>query len=186
MSSVNPATNIWETVLELLQNEMTPTTIKTWFDDVEAVALEEDEFVIYSPTPWKRDIVVSRYAKYIENALENLFSTKFRVVVLSGDELDKRKNPVPQEDFFPGTEEYTFERFVVGSSNKFAHAAALAVAEMPGLVYNPLYIHGESGLGKTHLLYAITNELKKKILVTDTKCKCGYILEAGNDAAKFD
>ena len=78
MSSVNPAANIWETVLELLQNEMTPTTIKTWFDDVEAVALEEDEFVIYSPTPWKRDIVVSRYAKYIENALENLFSTKIR------------------------------------------------------------------------------------------------------------
>ena len=51
MSSVNPAVNIWETVLELLQNEMTPTTIKTWFDDVEAIALEEDEFVIYSPTP---------------------------------------------------------------------------------------------------------------------------------------
>ena len=97
MSTVNPAANIWDTVLELLQNEMTPTTIKTWFDDVEAVALDEDEFVIYSPTPWKRDIVVSRYAKFIENALENLFSTKFRVVVLSGDELDKRKTPPPRK-----------------------------------------------------------------------------------------
>ena len=162
MSSVNPAANIWETVLELLQNEMTPTTIKTWFDDVEAVALEEDEFVIYSPTPWKRDIVVSRYAKYIENALENLFSTKFRVVVLSGDELDKRKNPAPQEDFFPGTEEYTFSRFVVGTSNKFAHAAAQAVGENPGQNYNPLYIYGASGLGKTHLMYAIAHAIHEK------------------------
>ena len=60
MTPVNPAVNIWETVLELLQEDMTTTTIKTWFDDVQAVALEEDEFVIYSPTPWKRDIVVSR------------------------------------------------------------------------------------------------------------------------------
>ena len=162
MSTVNPAANIWDTVLELLQNEMTPTTIKTWFDDVEAVALDEDEFVIYSPTPWKRDIVVSRYAKFIENALENLFSTKFRVVVLSGDELDKRKNPVPQEDFFPGIEEYTFSRFVVGTSNKFAHAAAQAVGENPGQNYNPLYIYGASGLGKTHLMYAIAHAIHEK------------------------
>jgi len=162
MSSVNPAANIWETVLELLQNEMTPTTIKTWFDDVEAIALEEDEFVIYSPTPWKRDIVVSRYAKYIENALENLFSTKFRVTVLSGDELDKRKQPVSHEDFFPGTEEYTFARFVVGTSNKFAHAAAQAVGENPGQNYNPLYIYGASGLGKTHLMYAIAHAIHEK------------------------
>ena len=59
----------------------------------------------------------------------------------------------------PGTEEYTFERFVVGSSNKFAHAAARAVADNPGHSYNPLYIYGESGLGKTHLLYAIANSI---------------------------
>jgi len=162
MSSVNPAVNIWETVLELLQNEMTPTTIKTWFDDVEAIALEEDEFVIYSPTPWKRDIVVSRYAKYIENALENLFSTKFRVSVLTGDELDKRRQPTANEDFFPGTEEYTFARFVVGTSNKFAHAAAQAVGENPGQNYNPLYIYGASGLGKTHLMYAIAHAIHEK------------------------
>ena len=105
MTPVNPAVNIWETVLELLQEDMTTTTIKTWFDDVQAVSLEEDEFIIYSPTPWKRDIVVSRYAKFIEKALENLFSTQFRVTVLSGDELDQRKNPKPVEECFPGTED---------------------------------------------------------------------------------
>ena len=162
MTPVNPAVNIWETVLELLQEDMTTTTIKTWFDDVQAVALEEDEFVIYSPTPWKRDIVVSRYAKFIEKALENLFSTQFRVTVLTGDELDQRKNPKPVEDFFPGTEEYTFARFVVGPSNKFAHAAAQAVGENPGQNYNPLYIYGASGLGKTHLMYAIAHAIHEK------------------------
>lgn len=162
MSSVNPAANIWETVLELLKEDMTTTTIKTWFDDVQAVALEEDEFVIYSPTPWKRDIVVSRYAKFIEKALENLFSTQFRVTVLTGDELDLRKHPKPVEEFFPGTEDYTFARFVVGPSNKFAHAAAQAVGENPGQNYNPLYIYGASGLGKTHLMYAIAHAIHEK------------------------
>ena len=80
------------------------------------------------------------------------------MTVLTEGELDRYQQP-KKNDLIPGTEEYTFERFVVGSSNKFAHAAARAVADNPGHSYNPLYIYGESGLGKTHLLYAIANSI---------------------------
>ena len=115
-----------------MQHEMTATTINTWFDDATAVALEEDRFVLYSPTRFKRDIIATRYVPAIQNALRELFSADFEVVVLTEGELDQIPAARQKNDFFPGTEEYTFERFVVGSSNKFAHAAARAVADNPG------------------------------------------------------
>ena len=158
---MNPAADIWAKVLALMQNEMTTTTINTWFDDTTAVELEGDRFVLYSPTPFKRDIIASRYLPAIQNALRELFSAEFQVTVLTEGELDRYQQP-KKNDLIPGTEEYTFERFVVGSSNKFAHAAARAVADNPGHSYNPLYIYGESGLGKTHLLYAIAHQVKRK------------------------
>ena len=157
---MNLATDIWAKVLELMQPDMTTTTIHTWFDDATAVALEEDRFVLYSPTRFKRDIIATRYVPFIQKALHELFSTDFDVVVLTEGELDTYQQPA-KSSFLPGTEEYTFERFVVGSSNKFAHAAARAVADNPGHSYNPLFIYGESGLGKTHLLYAIAHTIHK-------------------------
>ena len=158
---MNLATDIWAKVLELMQPDMTTTTIHTWFDDATAVALEEDRFVLYSPTRFKRDIIATRYVPFIQKALHELFSTDFDVVVLTEGELDTYQQPA-KSSFLPGTEEYTFERFVVGSSNKFAHAAARAVADNPGHSYNPLFIYGESGLGKTHLLYAIANQIQRE------------------------
>ena len=155
---MNLATDIWAKVLELMQPDMTTTTIHTWFDDATAVALEEDRFVLYSPTRFKRDIIATRYVPFIQKALHELFSTDFDVAVLTEGELDTYQQPA-KSSFLPGTEEYTFERFVVGSSNKFAHAAARAVADNPGHSYNPLFIYGESGLGKTHLLYAIAHTI---------------------------
>ena len=155
---MNPAADIWAKVLALMQNEMTTTTINTWFDDTTAVELEGDRFVLYSPTRFKRDIIATRYVPFIQKALHELFSTDFDVAVLTEGELDTYQQPA-KSSFLPGTEEYTFERFVVGSSNKFAHAAARAVADNPGHSYNPLFIYGESGLGKTHLLYAIAHTI---------------------------
>jgi len=138
---------------------MTSTTIKTWFDDVRAIALEESRFVICSPDPLNRDVIRQRYLPAVQNALKELFSADFEVLVLGEEELSSFSGEAKANDFLPGTEEYTFERFVVGSSNKFAHAAARQVADAPGKSYNPLFLYGESGLGKTHLLYAIAHTI---------------------------
>ena len=156
---MNPAQEIWEKVKALMGSEMTSTTLNTWFDDTQAIALEDSRFVLYSPTRFKRDIITARYITPIQNALHELFSSDFQVTVLSEGEQDSFQKALKHGVFLPGTEEYTFSRFVVGSSNKFAHAAARKVAENPGESYNPLFIYGESGLGKTHLLYAIAHTI---------------------------
>ena len=156
---MNSAAAVWTKVLALLENEMTSTTIKTWFDDVRAIALEESRFILCSPDPLNRDVIRQRYLPAVQNALKELFSADFEVLVLGEEELSSFSGEAKANDFLPGTEEYTFERFVVGSSNKFAHAAARQVADAPGKSYNPLFLYGESGLGKTHLLYAIAHTI---------------------------
>ena len=159
---MNSAAEIWERVLTLMEQTMTKTTITTWFSDAEAVALEESRFILYIPTDFKKEIVVSRYLPDIQKALYDLFSANLDVVVLGQGEREKYVRRDSASRFLPGTEDYTFERFVVGNSNKFAHAAAQAVADRPAESYNPLFIYGESGLGKTHLLYAIAHTIHRE------------------------
>ncbi|MPM28256.1 Chromosomal replication initiator protein DnaA [bioreactor metagenome] len=159
---MNPPADIWKKILSLMEADMTSTTISTWFDDAVAVSLEEDRFVLHTPSNFKRDIITSRYIPAIQKALYELFSADFRVVVLGEGELERQKVPSKPGGMPTGSEEYTFERFVVGNSNKFAHAAARAVADNPSASYNPLFIYGESGLGKTHLLYAIAHTIGQK------------------------
>ena len=124
---MNPAAEIWEKVKSLMSAEMTATTLNTWFDDTEALALEENRFILYSPTRFKQEIITARYITPIQNALHELFSADFQVTVLTEGQRNILEKPKTGA-FLPGTDEYTFERFVVGSSNKFSHAAAQKVA----------------------------------------------------------
>ncbi len=156
---MNSAADIWERVLTLMEQTMTKTTISTWFSDAEPVALEENRFILCIPTEFKKEIVENRYLPDIKKALYDLFSADLDVTILSQEERGSYSKRDNTPHFLPGTEDYTFERFVVGNSNKFAHAAAMAVAERPAESYNPLFIYGESGLGKTHLLYAIAHTI---------------------------
>ena len=159
---MNSPADVWTMVLKLMEADMTATTINTWFDDAKAVSLDAKQFVLHTPSNFKRDIILSRYLPTIKKALHELFSADLDVVVLGEGELEKfsaAAQPPADDNFLPGTEDYTFERFVVGSSNKMAYAAAMAVAEKPAHSYNPLFIYGESGLGKTHLLYAIAHKI---------------------------
>lgn len=156
---MNSAADIWEKVMSLMEQTMTKTTISTWFSDAEPMALEENRFILCIPTDFKKEIISSRYLPDIKKALFDLFSTELDVVLLGESEKEKYVKRDTSSRFLPGTENYTFESFVVGKSNEFAHAAAKAVADQPGKTYNPLFIHGESGLGKTHLLYAIAHTI---------------------------
>ncbi len=157
---MNSAAEIWERVLSILKQNMTETTISTWFSDIEPVALDENRFILSVPTEFKRDILISRYAEDIKRALYDLFSADLDVVIL-GEEGKPSSKPEAPSRFLPGTEEYTFERFVVGNSNKLAHAAALAVAEHPAENYNPSSSTGNPVWAKTHLLYAIAHTIHK-------------------------
>ena len=155
------AADVWEKVKSLMEGSMTAVSIETWFGDIEAVSLEDTRLVLCVPTDFKRNIIRTRFLPAVEQALRELFSFDVDVALLLPEERDTynaqnvSSAPVGQE----GSERYTFERFVVGSTNRFAYTAAKKVAEEPGGAYNPLFIYGQSGLGKTHLLHAIANQV---------------------------
>ena len=145
--------------MDLLSAELTSTAISTWFDDCTAVELLENELILYTPSEFKKNIIESRLTDNIKKALRELLSSDMEVRLLCGDELDRYRAKPGDEKAASPCDEYTFERFVVGSSNKFAHAAAMNVATSEERKYNPLFIYGDSGLGKTHLLHAIRHEV---------------------------
>ena len=152
---MNSMNDIWYGVLETLGDELTNTSRATWFGDCTPIELRDNQLVIHTPTEFKREIIQSRYAPRLEAALSDLFSAEMHLLVLAGDELDTYLAETRKDDNLPEVAGFTFENFVVGPSNKFAHAAALAVTSNLGKVFNPLFIYGNSGLGKTHLLLAI-------------------------------
>ena len=159
MNSVN---DIWDEIVKILSKQLTPTAISTWFSDCTPVEIDDCKLVLHTTTDFKRSIIISRFGDTIKAALSDLFSCDFDIMVLAGDEIHDFSIKKKAENSLPEMEGYTFDRFIVGNSNKFAHAAALAVAEKPGVTYNPLFIYGNSGLGKTHLLLAIGQEIHEK------------------------
>ena len=168
---MNSLTDIWQSVMDKLSEQLTPTAINTWFSDCQIVDLEEKRLVLQTTSDFKRNIIQQRFGDTICETLKDLFSCDFDLLILVGDEMDEYSRPSQEEDDLPEALAYTFDRFIVGQSNKFAHAAAIAVSENPGKVYNPLFIYGNSGLGKTHLLLAIGHAIREK----SDSAKIGYI-----------
>ena len=152
--------DIWQQILAVVAKDITPTAYNTWFSDCTAVDITDRKLVIHTTSDFKRGIISGRFSEIIRGVLYDLFSCEFDLDILAGDELleyEKSANKKPSP--YPEMEGYTFDNFVVGPSNKFAHAASIAVANSPGKVYNPLFIYGNSGLGKTHLLLAIGEKI---------------------------
>ena len=166
-------TEIWDECLALLPTEIDALAVATWFDDASPVDFTDGVFFLFTPNSLKKDIISERFTEPVEKLLSILAGEKVTLSILCGqDELDgytdgKIDGEVPAAVEY----EYTFDNFIVGSSNRFGHAAALAVSRNPGKAYNPLFIYGQSGLGKTHLIYAIANEVKKEI----KNCRVVYV-----------
>ena len=151
---------VWAKILSHMEERLSAITVSTWFDDAEVVELTDEHLILYSPSEFRRENIRSRCAAYIHDALKETFNMDLELIVFGDEErnafLNKGKTRTSM-DFNP---QYTFDSFVVGPSNRFAHGAAIAVTNTPGQVYNPLFLYGPPGVGKTHLLYAIANGIR--------------------------
>ena len=145
---------ILEMALKQMEQTINPVTLTAWFDDAEVVSFEASRLTLHVPNDFKKEIIESRFIEPLKAALQMLFDDTIEVAIITGNVVS------PPDMVGVPNDVYTFDHFVVGSSNKFAHAAATAVSKRPAIVYNPLFIYGNSGLGKTHLLYAIAHQLR--------------------------
>lgn len=159
---VSNLNNIWNEVLDLIRVELTEVSFNTWLKTIEPLTMSEDRIILAAPNEFTKGILESRYINLIKNAIIQITDKEYEVqFIIPGEELNINIGQSVQEnnnDLNQRSQlnpKYTFDTFVIGNSNRFAHAAALAVAEAPAQAYNPLFIYGGVGLGKTHLMHAI-------------------------------
>ncbi len=153
------AEGLWSEVSGRLRGALNETTYRTWFDHVEGLELNDDQFVLAVPNDFTRDWIEGHFIGLIRAAVGDTTGHERQIQLSVKEAAGEPPAPVEghhRESLGIGLNaKYTFDSFVIGSSNRFAHAAALAVAEAPAQAYNPLFIYGGTGLGKTHLLQAI-------------------------------
>ncbi|MBQ3510838.1 MAG: chromosomal replication initiator protein DnaA [Bacilli bacterium] len=161
---------LWSNFLSQIKEEMTSLSFNTWFSETELYKLEDGKAYIIVPMPIHKKHLMDNFSTLIVDKITSITGSNYELELLLKEEIDKiipkkeestivveennNVNIKPQSNL---KSKYTFDNFIVGNSNKFAHAAALSVAENPGNMYNPLFIYGNSGLGKTHLMHAIGN-----------------------------
>ncbi len=182
MAYLDTINRVWDTVRTSMGNIMNDTAVDLWFGGLSVTSFDGNTIVFDTDEEMKVNIINEKYRSEIERRFtENLgfpvtVEMHFTGTPVSGASMARALRGItPPEEKKPEQEkngigstippfnfDYTFDNFIVGSSNKFAHAACVAVADRPAMDFNPLFIYGPSGIGKTHLLYAITNEMKKK------------------------
>lgn len=174
---------LWEKTLSIIKGEITEVSFNTWIKSIIPISIDMDSIKLGVPNNFTKEILEGRYKDLIANAMNLITSGKYTVsfAVISEDSPDKdtagskgahRRNIVVNDEMSATLNpKYTFDSFVIGNSNRFAHAASLAVAESPARAYNPLFIYGGVGLGKTHLMHAIGHY----ILQNNPKSKVVYV-----------
>ena len=176
MSPVEKSVELsWESFLLHIKEWVSPKIFDTWFSSLSLIGIQSGKVLISVPNKFFKDWLEEHYGELIKKTIEKTFGQKAQVNLIIPDKEKKKPSPDP----YPSPEKHsthnsfldpknTFQSFVVGSCNQFAHAASLAVAQSPANAYNPLFIYGGVGLGKTHLLHAIVNYItiteKKKNL----------------------
>ena len=162
---------IWNAVLSYCEQRVTETAFNLWIKKTEFVSFEAATITLRLPSAMYMDVVISQYGTMFSEAFAAVMGFEVKIKYVCAEDNDREEHKFYQdkqhlEDY--KNEQYTFENFIVGSSNRFAYVAAKAVASDPGLNltknskmrnYNPLFIYGNSGLGKTHLLNAICYEV---------------------------
>ena len=152
---------VWAKVVSHMEERLGAVTVSTWFDDAEIVELNEEQLIIYSATEFRRDFIRRRCTEYIQDALKEIFNSNAKLIVFGDEELNAYNSKGTKKSSMDFNPQFSFDNFVVGPSNRFAHGAAVAVSNNPGQAYNPLFLYGPPGVGKTHLLYAIANGIRK-------------------------
>ena len=170
---MNQLQSIWAAARENLRPQMTSLSFHAWIDGIVPLALHQNILVLEVPTPDIQKTLEDFYFESLLGAVKSANDTIEDVKIVLPEDRDIYINPVSAEpiNVFALNPKYTFETFVVGGSNHFAHAAALAVAKNPAAAYNPLFIYGGVGLGKTHLMHAIGHAVK----ATDPAARVMYV-----------
>ncbi len=174
--------DIWNNTLKLIKVELTEVSFNTWLKTIEPVSIENDEILLAVPNEFTKSILEGRYLNLIKNAIKQATNKSYDISFtipgensIATNNIDnKQQQNVENLDTKQRAQlnpKYTFDTFVIGNSNRFAHAASLAVAEAPAQAYNPLFIYGGVGLGKTHLMHAIAHY----VLNQNIKSKVVYV-----------
>ena len=179
---------IWNNALKDIKEELSSLAFSTWFQDVTLKEIKDDTAIIIVPMAIHKRHLYDNYRNLIQDSLNKITGTNFELEFYLENEVkevDEEQTTKEKEDNFPKQKSnlnsnYLFDNFIVGNSNKFAQAAALSVAENPGKIYNPLFIYGNSGLGKTHLMHAIGNYIvqnsqKKVLYVTSDQFRDDFV-----------
>ncbi len=156
----------WSIICNYLrqENKIVEVAYKTWISRIEPVSIDFERGVItlMVPNEFHRQTLIRGYLPKLEEAYEAVLGTSFETIFIVPEESEQQSEKLLGDETSADTGyEFTFDTFIVGSSNEFAHAACLAVAQNPSSAYNPLFLYGNSGLGKTHLMYAIGNDIRK-------------------------
>ena len=164
----NDLNSILNEAKELLKKEITKISYDTWIKILNIDSMQDDNIVLSVDDPFKIDIVKNRYGSLINNTFNYILNKNCTISFVLPSEQNtsfvKTNDSIDLKYGYSNTSlnpKYTFDTFVVGDNNRFAHAAALAVAEAPASSYNPLFLYGGVGLGKTHLMHSIGNEVKR-------------------------
>lgn len=172
---------IWNKFLERIKQEIQPVNYETWFEETKLIEIKNDYAKILVPMTLHKKHLKDVYNDIVTNIFNEITESNFNIIYITNDELEKNivintdDIGIPANNFESNLDpKYTFETFICGKSNKFAKMNAVAIAERPGQIYNPMFIYGPSGVGKTHLMQAIGNYIvknsnKKVLYVTSEK-----------------